>query len=165
MAATEHVGHFAPVRLPGADHALAPSGYVEQFLHIAVQDRCEIPTGVEVGSKIYIGDISWDFIPNRDLSTLYFDDMGTGVSIDLGDANDPDALIDGQDVSAAAGSASLLKTVDIDKHGDPMWKLLGYATRDAAGKTGPKARLYITIAGANLGNAATIAWTLAGTLA
>lgn len=163
MAATNHVGVFAPVRLPSALHVLAQSGYVEQFLHIAIQDRAEIPTGVEPGSKIYVGDISWDFIPNRDLSVLYFDDAGTGVTINLGDDNDPDALIAGQDISAAAGSVSMLKSVDIDKHGDPLWKLLGYANRDAAGRLGPKARLYITTVGANITAATTFAWTLAGT--
>jgi hypothetical protein len=163
MAATNHVGVFAPVLLAGATPSLAQSGYVEQFAHIAIQDRAEIPTGVEAGSRIYIGDISWDLIPNRDLSVLYFDDAGTGVTINLGDANDPDALIAGHDISAAAGSTSMLKSVDIDKHGDPLWKLLGYASRDAAGKLGPKARLFITTVGANITAATTFAWTLAGT--
>lgn len=163
MPPTDHKGHFAPVQLPGELHQLAPMGYREQFLHVALLDRAEIASGVEAESKIYAGDVSWDFIPIAALSSLYFDDAGTGQSIDFGDANDPDALIDGQDIAAAAGSCSLLKTVDIAKHGDPMWKLLGYADREAAYLAGPKARLYFTIKAANLGNATSFGWTLVGT--
>lgn len=165
MPPTNHVGHFAPVRLPGSEPGLAPSGYREQFAHIALLDRAEIASGVEAESKVYAGDVSWDFIPVASLSSLYFDDAGSGQSIDFGDAKTPDALIDGQDIATAAGSCSLLKTVDIAKHGDPLWKLLGYATRAEAVASGPKARLYFTIKGAALGANTSLAWTLVGTLA
>lgn len=165
MAATTHKGVFAPVCLPGEQRVLAPSGYVQQFQHVAVQDRAEIPSGVEINSKIYLGEIEWDFIPNRWASHIAFDDAGTGQTLDIGDVNDPDALVAGQDIAAAAGSVSFLKSVDIDKHGDPMWKLLGYADRKAAVATGTRAVIYATVKGANLGAATSLAWILVGTLA
>lgn len=166
MAATEHYGYFAPERQAGAQHVLADYGYHRAELLVAAFDRVELPTGVEVNSKIHIGDVSWDFIPIRELSYVNFDDAGTGVVLDFGDENDPDALIDGQDIAAAAGSASLLKTVDISKEGDPLWKLLGYADREAAVTArGAVARPFFTVLGATTGNACSLAWKLVGTRA
>ena len=162
MAATEHYGVLAPVPIAGERHQLAPSGYCRAPLTVAWQDRVQVPTGTEVNSKVWLADLSWDFIPDAQLSMLYFDDAGTGQSIDIGDANDPDALVDGQDIATAAGSCSLLKTVDIAKYGDPMWKLLGYATREAALKTGSRARVYATILGATTGAAMDLAWKFVG---
>ncbi len=163
MAATIHKGYFAPVNLPGDVRKQAPSGYFETFQHVAIQDRAEIPSGVEINSKVYLGAVDWDFIPNRWASHIAFDDAGTGQTLDIGDVNDPDALVAGQDIAAAAGSVSLLKSVDIDKHGDPMWKLLGYADRKAAAATSPRAFVYATVKGANLGANTSLAWILVGT--
>ena len=165
MAATTHKGVFSPVRLPGEQHVLSEYGYHRPELMVAQIDRCELPTAVEVGSVVYLADVAWDFVPIRELSTLNFDDAGTGVTIDLGDINDPNALIAGPDIAAAAGSCSLIKSVDISKEGDPLWKLLGYADRDTALATGKKARLYFTITGATTGNACSLAWKLIGTRA
>lgn len=166
MAATEHYGYFAPARQAGAQHVLADYGYHRAEIMVAAMDRVELPTGVEVGSKIYIGDVSWDFIPIRELSYVNFDDAGTSVTLNFGDANDADILIAAQDISAAAGSASLLKSVDISKEGDPLWKLLGYADRDAAvTAVGAVAKPYFSIAGATTGAVCSLAWKFVGTRA
>jgi hypothetical protein len=38
---------------------------------------------------------------------IYFDDLGTGLTIDVGDSDTVDRYIDGADVATAAGSASM----------------------------------------------------------
>lgn len=164
MAATEHYGALAPVRVAGARHASAPQGLVNGDLKVLWQDRQQLASGVEINSKLYLADLDWDAILDPDLSKIHFDDAGTGQSFDIGDANDPDALVDGQDIATAAGSCSLMKTVGIEKYGDPLWKLLGYATRKAALATGPRARIYLTVLGANLGAATDFAWKFVGAL-
>lgn len=165
MAATEHYGALAPVPIAGERHKLAPSGHCRAGLAVAWQDRVQIPSGVEVGSKVYLADLSWDFIPDPQLSMIYFDDAGTGQTLDVGDANDSNILVAAQDIATAAGSCSLMKSVDISKYGDPMWKLLGYATRAAALATGERARVYATTGGATTGAACDLAWKFVGVLA
>lgn len=168
MAVTENYGVYNPKRQAGAQHVLADSGYHRSPLMVATQDRCQIASGSEVGSKVYLAPVSWDFIPIRELSYVNFDDAGTSVTLNLGDANAPAALIAGQDISAAAGSVSAMKSVDIAKEGQPIWQLLGYATRDAAvaARNGLQtAELYFTIAGATTGAACDLAWKLVGTRA
>lgn len=168
MAVTDNYGVFNPKRQEGAEHVLADSGYHCFPIMVATQDRCQIASGSEVGSKVYLAPVSWDFIPIRELSTVNFDDAGTSVTLDFGDANDPNALIAGQDIAAAAGSCSAIKTIDIAAEGDPLWKLLGYATRDAAvlANNGLQtAALYFTVTGATTGAACDLAWKLVGTRA
>lgn len=168
MAVTDNYGVFNPPRLPGADHVLADSGYHRYPLMVATMDRVEVAAGAEVGSKIYLAPVSWDFIPIRELSTLNFDDGTAAVVIDFGDASNDDALIDGQDVGTAAGSCSLIKTIDISAEGDPLWKLLGYESRDAAvlaNDGSQTAALFFTMKGATNVAAMSLAWKLVGTRA
>jgi len=168
MAVVDVYGTFNPKRQAGAQHVLADSGYHRFDVMVATQDRCQIPSGAEVGSKVYLAPVSWDFIPIRELSTVNFDDAGTSVTLNFGDANDVDALIALQDIAAAAGSCSAIKTIDISREGDPLWKLLGYASRDAAVTANAglqTASLFFTIAGATTGAACDLAWKLVGTRA
>ena len=168
MAVTETYGVFNPKRQAGAPHVLADSGYHSFEMKLATMDRCQIASGSEVNSKVHLAPVSWDFIPNRELSVVNFDDAGTSVTLDFGDANDPDALIAGQDIAAAAGSCSAIKTIDISRDGDPLWKLLGYATRDAAVAANnglQTASLYFTIKGATTAAACDLVWKLVGTRA
>jgi hypothetical protein len=87
------------------------------------------------------------------LSTIDFDDLGTSVTMDVGVANDPDCLIDGQDVATAAGSVALLKSVALANRRKALWELAGYASlqaaRDATRADGSKAELIATLLGAN----------------
>jgi len=41
-----------------------------------------------------------------------FDDLGTGVTLDIGDGVDPDALFDGLDVSTSAGNSTWVPAAD-----------------------------------------------------
>lgn len=168
MPVTVTYGSFSPPRLPGAAHVLADSGYHRAPLSVATQDRCVVPTSSDVNSTIPLAPVSWDFIPVRELSTVRFSDAGTNVTLDLGDANDPDALIAGQDIAAAAGTASMIRSVSVANAFAPLWKMLGYADRDAAvlANAGSQtASLYFTIKGATTGAALDLSWVLAGTRA
>ena len=159
MAATEHKGRFAPVRDTGDIHETVETGYVRADLRVFVQDGVQIPSGTEIGSKIYLGDVPWDAILDPDLSKLHFDDAGTSVVLDIGDSNDENALADNLDVATAAGSASLMGSVDRANYGKRLWELLGYASRPKTGK----ARLYATVAGANTSAACDLFWKIVGT--
>ena len=168
MPVTDNYGVFNPKRQAGAAHVLADSGYHCFPIMVATQDRCQIASGSEVGSKVYLAPVSWDFIPIRELSTVSFDDAGTSVVLDFGDASNDDVLIDGQDIAAAAGSCSAMKTIGIEQDGDPLWRLLGYATRDAAvlANNGLQtASLFFTVKGATTGAACDLVWKLVGTRA
>lgn len=168
MAVTDNYGVYNPKRQAGAQHVLADSGYHRAELMVATQDRCQIASGSSIGSKVYLAPVSWDFIPIRELSTVNFDDAGTSVTLNFGDALDDDILIAAQDIAAAAGSCSAIKTVDIANEGKPLWQLLGYASRDAAvlANSGLQtASLFFTIAGAATGAACDLAWKLVGTRA
>lgn len=65
-------------------------------------------------------------------SEVHFDDMGTGVTLDIGTANatggtdDPDAINAGIDVASAAGSAALF--ANITDHGKALWELAGLSS-------------------------------------
>lgn len=168
MAVTDNYGTFNPPRLAGAAHVLADHGYHRSDVMVATMDRCDVASGASIGSKVYLAPVSWDFIPIRELSTVNFDDAGVAVTLNFGDASFPTALISGQDIAAAAGACSAIKTIDISQEGDPLWKLLGYADRAAAvlaNDGSQMAALYFSIAGAATGAILTLAWKLVGTRA
>lgn len=81
-------------------------------------------------------------------------------TIDMGDANDPDGLIDGYAGTAnttvplgTPAATSWVPTVaDIGK---PLWELLGYATRDAAPAD---IDIYITLVGSTQASADAVIW-------
>jgi len=84
----------------------------------------------------------------RSGSKIYFDDLASTGSptVDIGVyaingniTDDPDALNDGIDVAAAAGSASLVK--DIANYGKMVWELAGLSA-DPKGLIGIKAGIY-----------------------
>lgn len=155
----DYKGKFAPVRDTGDIHETVESGYVRADLRVFVQDGVQIPSGAVVGEKIYLGDVSWDAILDPDLCKIHFDDAGTSVVLDIGDSNDDNALADNLDIATAAGSASLMASVDRANYGKRLWQLLGYATRPKSGK----ARLYATIQGANTSAACDLYWKIVGT--
>lgn len=115
-------------------------------------------------------NLKWDTVLD-DLSYIDFGDAGTGVNLDVGFAvavggvADVDALVDGQDISTAAGQVKLLKTVAIENRHKPLWQLAGFtslqAARDATRKNGGLAKLIATFVDANPG-AVTLSWAIYG---
>ena len=113
---------------------------------------------------VSLGYVDWETRFDA-ISTIDFDDMGTSITLDVGVALDPDCLIAAQDVAAAAGSVSLLKSVAIANRRKPLWELAGYASlkaaRDATLADGSRAELIATLKGGNPGSG-TLAWSIYG---
>ena len=78
-------------------------------------------------------------------STIYHEAAGTNVTVDIGDANDPNGLATLVAV-ATAGSFGLLEAVAVDDLGTPLWEMLGY---DEDPKT--LIDLFYTVKGAETG--------------
>lgn len=110
---------------------------------------------------VSLGFVDWDTLMDPTLSTLAFDDFGTGVNLDVGDVTYPAALTSGQDISSAAGSINPLRSVSIANRRRPLWQMLGYASLAAARAVGPRAELLATFKDGNPG-VGTLAWTLYG---
>lgn len=165
MSATTSKGRNAPVRDAGDTHYTVPTGYVNSEFRVW-QDGVQLPSGTETGSKVYMADLPLDLILDPGFSFIYFDDAGTSVVLDIGDANDDNALADNIDVATAAGSSSMMAAVDRANYGKRLWELLGYATRAAAvtANSNGKARIYATVAGANLSAATDLFWKFGGTV-
>lgn len=89
-------------------------------------------------------------------SVVAFDDMGTSITLSVGDATHATALVNAADVATAAGQISALKSVDIINWGYPLWKMLGYAA-----DPGGNIELLATLGGGDPASG-TIAWQLAG---
>lgn len=55
---------------------------------------------VQVGDKLPAGATIVDII-------VHFDDLGTGMTLDVGDSDNPDRYLDGVDTATAAGKSSM----------------------------------------------------------
>lgn len=93
---------------------------------VLIRDRFE--GDLAQNDLLSLGKIAADAIINPINSIIWFDDLGTSVTMDIGDATDEDALVAAQDVAAAAGSCSILKSVDIANYWKPLWEQLGMAS-------------------------------------
>lgn len=110
--------------------------------HILIRDRVEL-SAAPADDRIFLGRFGSRTVLDPDGCIAWFDDLGTGVTIDVGDATNPDGLVDGQDVATAAGSFNLLKTQDVSAYFKPLWEQLGMSEDPDA-----PIDLYATILGA-----------------
>lgn len=107
-----------------------------------------------------VDQLRWDTTLDE-FGVINFSDFGTGVNLNVGFPNDADALIAAQDVSTAAGSAAILKSVAIANRHKPLWALAGYASLEAAKAASPFAEIIATFVDANPASG-TLAWDLYG---
>lgn len=85
-----------------------------------------IANGDSAGSKLYLSKVPADGVPLP--GGLVSHGAITGLTdLDIGFANDPDALADGLTV-AAAGTKSPIAAVPVASLGKPFWQLAGYAS-------------------------------------
>lgn len=122
--------------------------------HVLIRDTVEL-AAAPVDDTIWLGKFPSNTILDPDGCKVWFDDLGTSVTLDIGDVNDPNGLLAAQDVATAAGSASVMKSVDIANYFKPLWAQLGY-TKDPGGLI----ELYGTIKGAAA--TGTVSWQLKG---
>lgn len=109
--------------------------------------RVEVSAAADIGSIYYLAKLPSNCILLPD-STLYHDALGTSVTLDIGDSNDPNGLASALDV-AAAGNKAVMAAQNIDSYGKELWELLGYS-EDPGGWL----HIYATTAGAAVGGSA-----------
>ncbi|WP_303832344.1 hypothetical protein [Asticcacaulis taihuensis] len=114
----------------------ADFGVVGGYLTVFVKDYRSVPAELTSGDRVPLGWVRSDAYLDGDLSKLFFDDMGTAITLDivadetvfdianaLG-TNTIAKLATAVDVATAAGSTSLLAGVaTADKH-KPLWQQL-----------------------------------------
>lgn len=132
--------------------AQALKGGMDQVL---VRDSIALPSAAVSGDKISLGKFSSTAILDP-ASTIWFDDMGTSITLSVGDATTGNQLVNAADVATAAGSISLLKSVSNANLFKPLWQQLGLASNP-----GGKIELLATLAGGDPG-AGEIAWQVKG---
>lgn len=125
--------------------------------HVIVRDTIELAAAANDTVQLTI--VPWETVlsPN---STFWFDDLGTGCTLSIGDVTYPNALCNAQDVAAAAGSALVMKSVDIANYFKPLWAQLGYASLAAAKAVGPFCELLAKVNSAAA--AGTLTWQITG---
>lgn len=95
--------------------------------HVLIRDTIEL-TAAPINDTIWLGKFPSNTVLDPAGCMVWFDDLGTSVTLDIGDVNDPDGLTAAQDVATAAGSFNAMKTVGVENYFKPLWALLGYAS-------------------------------------
>jgi hypothetical protein len=118
---------------------------------------------------VVLADVDWNTVFDEH-SFINFTDFGTGVNLDVGVAVGPsgadiDCLVDGQDISTAAGKVELLKSVAIGDRHKPLWQLAGFTSYEAAKSAtranDGRAKLIATFKDGDPASG-TLAWTIFG---
>jgi hypothetical protein len=118
---------------------------------------------------VVLAEVDWNTVIDE-TSFINFTDFGTGVNLDVGVAVGPsganiNCLVSGQDISTAAGTAGLLRSVAITARHQPLWQLAGFASlqaaRSATRATDGRAVIIATFKDGNP-VAGTLAWTIFG---
>lgn len=97
-----------------------------------ITSKIDITNGDSIASKFYIGSVPSNAIIDP-RSSYYYGAVTSVSDFDVGFENDPDALVDGDDVSSA-GSQSLIGhgTLTLANGTKKAWELAGY-TSDPGG--------------------------------
>lgn len=137
--------------------ALVPYVLENSSDKVLVRDTIELAAAA--ADQVQLVKLPWETVlsPN---STFYFDDLGTGCTLSIGDVTYPNALCNAQDVAAAAGSALVMKSVDIANYFKPLWQMLGYASLAAAQAVGSQCELIATVN--SQAAAGTLTWQIVG---
>lgn len=121
--------------------------------HILRRDRIEL-TGAPVNDQVSLVVVPSNSVLDPLESVLHFDNLGAGVTLDVGIAGATGALFAGH-AASAAGSVSLFKSKDIADWFKPLWQLLGLP-KDPGGNI----ELLVTVKGAAA--TGTLVWSLKG---
>ena len=123
---------------------------------VLIRDRIELVAGVAQNDRIVLGAIRSDAVINPLTSFIWFDDLGTSITMDIGSTAAENALVAAQDVATAAGSCSILKSVDIANYGKELWELLGLSADPKTPIT-----LYAKLEGGDPGTGS-VSWQIMG---
>lgn len=125
---------------------------------VIIRDTIELAAAA--ADQVSLCIVDWETVINPLQSTFWFDDLGTGNTVSIGHASFPNALCNAQDTSTAAGSALIMKSVDIANYFKPLWQQLGFATLAAARAVSKQCELIATINSAAA--TATLTWQIVG---
>lgn len=137
----------------------ADAAYAGSKDQVIVRDRIEL-VAAAAAATIRGAVVGWETVLDPYASHFSFDDLGVGNTLSFGNVTYPNALCNAQDVATAAGSASLLKSVDIANYYKPLWEQLGYATLAAAKLIGDQCELLFTVNSAAA--TGTLVWQIKG---
>lgn len=120
------------------------------------RDTIEVVTAFAQNDRILLGAIFSDAIINPVTSVIWFDDMGTAITLDVGSTATENALVAAADVATAAGSCLFYKDVDVAKFCKPLWEVLGLSS-----DPGGTIEIFAKLEGGNPGTG-TITWQITG---
>lgn len=124
--------------------------------HVLVRDRIELAEAFAQNDRVSLGKIRSDAIINPVTSIIWFDDLGTSITMDVGSTAAEAALVAAQDVATAAGSCSVMRSVDIANYWKPLWEVLGLSA-----DPGGAIEIFAKLEGGNPGTG-TMAWQIMG---
>jgi hypothetical protein len=137
-----------------------PSVFERGTDHILCRDTIELAAAA--GSLVELAVLPWETVISPS-SRLWFDDLGSAQTFDIGDVTYPTALVSGTDTGTAASGAdgvAFLKSVDIANYFKPLWEMLGYASLAAAKLIGAQCQLLGRV---NTNTATgTVTWQISG---
>ena len=119
-----------------------------------IVDGAAFAAANEINSKCWLGKVP-SFAVLNPASLIYFGAFGADVTLDIGDAKDPDGLATLIAV-ASAGNSPIMEAISAQNFNKQLWEHLGYA-KD------PKTLLdlYGTVKGANIStNTAWLSWNI-----
>lgn len=128
---------------------------------VIARDRIELSSAA-IGDLVeFARNVPWETVLNPYSSSFSFDDLGTSVTLSIGDGDTKStALCNAQDVATAAGEARIMKSVDIANYFKPLWAVMGYASLAAAKAVTPACTLWGKIAGGTA--TGTLVWQIVG---
>ena len=108
---------------------------------------------------VSLGFFGWESIVDPVGSDVFYDNLGAGTTLSVGDVTHTTALLNAQ-ATSAAGSSKVGQTNAKTLWYAPLWQALGYASLAAAQAVGSNCELLATIGGAAAtGN---LLWSLKG---
>lgn len=123
---------------------------------VLIRDTIEVVTAFAQNDRILLGNLPSKAVINPVTSVIWFDDMGTSVTMDVGSTASENALVAAQDVATAAGSCLFYKSVDVAKFCKPLWEVLGLSA-----DPGGNIAIYAKLESADPGTG-TITWQIYG---
>ena len=121
----DFTGALAGAASGAVPRALIPKAYKGGADRVLVRDRIAVAAAFAQNDRILLATLRSDTIINPLTSFIWFDDMGTSITMDIGSTAAENALVAAQDVATAAGSCSILKSVSIANYWKELWELLG----------------------------------------
>jgi hypothetical protein len=128
---------------------------------ILVRDTIEV-NAIAANDVVQLAVVGWETVIDPSGSDFWFDDLGTGGTVSVGDITYPNALANAVNTDSAAGSSKVCVSVDIANYFKPLWAMLGYATLAAAQAVGAQCELLLKRNTAAVTGICTISWQIRG---